>query len=68
MEDSTFNFTMPCTATSGSAGGTCQVNTTANAIAPGTVRDGYRAVWQLGSIGLYDGAGGLLATQGVFIP
>ena len=35
---------------------------------PGSVRDGDRAIWELGAIGLYDSSGGLFATQGVFAP
>jgi acyl-homoserine-lactone acylase len=68
MADSSFNFTMPCAATSTTSGGACQVSTTANAIAPASVRDGDRAIWQLGQISVYDGEGDRLATQGVFVP
>jgi acyl-homoserine-lactone acylase len=68
VEDNPFKFTMPCAATTDTTGGTCQVSTSANAIAPGSVRDGDRAIWQLGPIGLYDASGGLFATQGVFVP
>jgi acyl-homoserine-lactone acylase len=68
VQDTPFKFGMPCAATSESTGGACQVNTSANALAPGSVRDGDRAVWQLGSIGLYDRNGDLFATQGVFVP
>jgi acyl-homoserine-lactone acylase len=68
VEDSPFEFAVPCAATSDASGGSCHVNTTANALAPGSVRDGDRAIWQLGPIGLYDGAGGLFATQGLFVP
>jgi hypothetical protein len=68
VQDSPFKFSIPCAATTGSSGGACQVNTSANAIAPGSVRNGDRAIWQLGAIGLYDSSGGLFATQGVFVP
>jgi acyl-homoserine-lactone acylase len=66
--DRPFKFGVPCEATSGSPGSTCQVNTTANALLPGSVRDGDRAIWQLGPVGLYDSSGNLFATQGVFVP
>jgi hypothetical protein len=44
------------------------VSTSANAVLPGSVRDGDRAIWELGQIGLYDPHGDLFATQGVFVP
>jgi hypothetical protein len=68
VQDTPFVFGLPCAATSGTSGGACQVSTSANALMPGSVRDGDRAVWQLGQIGVYDPAGALFATQGVFVP
>jgi acyl-homoserine-lactone acylase len=68
VQDSAFKFTVPCTATSGPSGGACAVSTSANAVMPGSVRDGDRAIWQIGPIGLYDAADRLFATQGLFIP
>lgn len=68
VQDSAFKFTVPCAATSDSSGGACAVSTSANALAPGSVRDGDRAIWELGPVGLYDAAGRLFATQGVFVP
>ena len=59
-------------------GSVCSVSTTADALAPGAVKEGRRSVWQLGRAEVYDGgpdgdantpAGDtLFATQGVFIP
>ncbi len=59
-------------------GSTCAATTTADALAPGTVKEGRRTIWQLGRVELYDGgldedadtpAGDtLFATQGLFIP
>ena len=60
-----------------SQGSTCGVNTTANALIAGVVKNGKAAVWQLGQIELRDsgpdGVRGnsddeLFATQGVFLP
>ena len=68
VQDTPFKFPLSCTATTDASGGACQVNTTANALAPGVVRDGDRAVWELGPVGLYDADGALFATQGVFVP
>jgi len=58
-------------------GSSCGVNTTANALMPGIVRDGDAAVWQVGQIELTDsgpdgtrgnGDDDLFAVQGVFLP
>jgi len=59
-------------------GSVCTANTSADALAPGTVKEGRRAIWQLGRAEVYDGgpdgdadtpAGDtLFATQGLFIP
>ena len=60
-----------------SVGSTCSLNTTVNALAPGTVRAGSRTIWALRSVQVYDsGPDGeptsddneLFATQGVFVP
>ena len=47
---------VPCTATgSASIGSTCALSTTVDAISPGTVLDGKRAVWQVGQVEVLDG-------------
>ena len=61
-----------------SIGAACAVNTTADALVPGTVTEGARAVWQLGQVQLFDGGADgvasttgdntLFETQGVFAP
>ena len=78
VSDTTFPFTMPCSATSSTgAGGTCTISTTANSLVPGSARTGDRAIWQIGKVKVFDGGpdgvaatGGntLFQTQGVFIP
>jgi hypothetical protein len=76
-EDSLFPVTVPCVTTSGSVGATCSVSTTFDAIVPGAITEGKRAIWALDAIELTDGgADGLAATgpnarfarQGVFVP
>ena len=72
------NVQVPCTATgSTSVGATCALTTTLDAISPGTVLDGKRAVWQLGQVELLDGGSDGEATttpntrflvQGVYTP
>ena len=50
MSDTTYAFTVPCTATGGTAniGSTCSLTTTADALAPNTVVETKRTIWQLG--------------------
>jgi hypothetical protein len=73
------SFTAACTATADPAtGGSCAVQTTADAIRPGLVPEGQRSVWELGKVEVLDGgfdgktetpAGNSpFVTQGVFIP
>ena len=78
VTDFPFPVTMQCSATAAGIGAGCGVGTTANAIVPGAVRDGQRAIVQLSQIRVNDGGpDGLVATadgnrkfaaQGVFIP
>ncbi len=77
-ELTTFTFAFPCAATGDeSAGSTCSINTSADAVSPGAVVEGMRAIWELGRIAIFDGgADGLAATepntafarQGLFVP
>jgi hypothetical protein len=76
-QDSLFDVTVPCAATAGDAGGTCSLSTSFDAVRPGSVPEGKRAIWALDTIELRDGgADGLAATgpnalfarQGIFIP
>jgi plastocyanin len=79
--DTSLSVAFPCTATGPPAditlGSTCTITTTANAVAPGAVIDGNRAIWQLTNVEVYDGgADGLASTAGntlfadqaVFVP
>ena len=80
VADTSFFATVPCTVTPSDplTGSTCELSSTADALLPGTVRQGARAVWGLGQVRLHDGGAdgdaetagdnGLLAVQGVFIP
>ncbi len=80
VADTSFFATVPCAATPADplTGSTCELSSTADALLPGTVRQGARAVWGLGQVRLHDGGadgdaetGGdnsLLAVQGVFVP
>jgi hypothetical protein len=79
VQDTTVAVTVPCTATGDpNAGADCEVSTSADAVTPGLVVEGDRAIWQLGQVQLFDGGvdgdaattadNTLFATQGVFIP
>jgi hypothetical protein len=72
VQDTSFPVTVPC------ASGSCSVATTANAVVPGAVLAGMRAIWELGQVKLYDGGSDSVAStigdntlfmvQGVFTP
>ena len=75
--DTSFSFPMACAATTGTAGSTCAANTSANALMPGVVPDGLRAIWALDDVQIYDGGpdgkvgtadNTLFAVQGLFAP
>ena len=75
-----FGFTVPCTATPGPAdiGSLCSVATSADAVAPGAVREGVRTIWEIGAVEVTDGGADgdadttedntVFARQGVFVP
>jgi hypothetical protein len=77
-QDFPFPVTVPCVTTaSTSQGGSCSHATSANAVVPGTITDGKRAIWALNQIQVFDGGpDGLASTtpntvfavQGVFVP
>ena len=76
--DLPLTFAVPCTATADpNAGGSCAIDTTADAIRPGFVPEGERSVWGLGQAQVYDGgADGIASTgdnqlfqvEGLFVP
>jgi hypothetical protein len=73
------SYAVPCTTTASQTtiGSTCSIDTTANAVTPGTVKPNIRTIWQMGKVDLYDGGSDgvastdpntLFMTQGVFVP
>ena len=59
----------PCTPVADpNEGSACAANTSVDALIPGAVPEGRRAIWELGRVEVYDGNDTLFATQGVFIP
>jgi hypothetical protein len=70
-------MTAPCTATAGTIGATCSVSTSFDAITPGSIVEGRRAVWQLSDLLVADGGpdgdtatpgNSVFARQGIFVP
>ncbi len=80
LGDRTFEFTLPCSPTGGTAnvGSTCSVQTGANAVVPGIVGSGKRAIWQMSQAEVLDGGpdgdvdtptgNTVFARQGIFVP
>jgi hypothetical protein len=76
--DIPFPVNAPCVASASTAiGGTCAVNTSANGVVPGAVKDTKRAIVEVGQLQILDGGpDGVVATtpntlfqvQGIFIP
>jgi len=77
--DMPYSFTIPCAGTADdTVGSGCEVETTADALVPDTVKEGDRSVWQLGQVEVLDaGPDGDVNTpagaqvflrQGVFVP
>jgi hypothetical protein len=74
-----YTVTVPCTATTANTaiGSSCALNTTVDALVPGTIKEGRRAMWALGQVRVNDGGpDGVVSTtpntlfmvQGVFVP
>jgi Tol biopolymer transport system component len=67
--DLTFPFSLPCAATaSTSVGSTCEATTSAEAVLPGSITGGRRAIWQVGAFEVRDDNGAPFLRQGLFIP
>jgi hypothetical protein len=76
--DTTYSFTVPCASTvSTTIGSTCSIDTTSDALVANTIKEGTRAVWQLGKVDVLDGGADGVAstdpntrflTQGYFVP
>jgi hypothetical protein len=69
VSDIAYSFSVPCTTTpDGGIGSSCGVDTTADTLVPGTVKEKRRSVWALGQVALHDGAGNAFMRQGLFVP
>jgi hypothetical protein len=77
VTDIEHKLTVPCAATGDTVGATCSATTTFDAVVPGTIKEGKRAIWQLEGVRVNDGGpdglasttpNTLFAVQGVFVP
>ena len=61
---------VPCSATTGGAGAACGVATSLEALVPGSVKEGARAIWAVRRLAVRDGGpdGSVFATGGLFVP
>ena len=73
-----FEFVASCAATADTGiGSTCSADTSADAVVPGVIAEGFRSNWELGRVAVYDGGSDgdastpsntLFLVQGIFIP
>jgi hypothetical protein len=77
LRDFLFKVRIPCTATTGPEGSTCETHTSADSVLPGMVVESKRTIWDIQQLRVYDGGSDgsistsgntLFATQGLFIP
>ncbi len=77
ISDISLAVEVPCAGTPAGIGSTCSVDTTLDALNPGVIDEGARAVWQLSSVELLDGGpdgntatpdNTVFARPGIFIP
>ena len=77
-QDFPFPVTVPCVTTaSTSEGASCSLATSANAVVPGAITDGKRAIWALNEVQVFDGGpdglasttpNAMFARPGIFVP
>jgi uncharacterized repeat protein (TIGR01451 family) len=77
VTDLPFRFTVPCLPSPGVQGGSCQLETTVDAVMPDVAREGERAIWAVQQVYVFDGGpdglvstadNALFATQGLYTP
>ena len=64
MADTTIPLTMTCAQTANTIGSTCSAATSANALLPGSVHTGSRAIWELNQVQVFDGGRTVASTSG----
>ena len=68
VEDMPLEIPVGCAATPATTGATCSASTTVDALIPGAVAEGRRAVWALGQVELLGPDERPFMRQGVFVP
>jgi Tol biopolymer transport system component len=79
VRDLRFSATVPCGTTSDTTiGSLCSLDTTADTLVPGSVKEGMRSIWELSQVLLYDGGSDgqasttsdntLFMDEGIFVP
>jgi WD40-like Beta Propeller Repeat len=79
VSDTSFSVTAPCSDTTSTLiGASCTVATSADAVIPGAIKEGQRAVWGLGQVRVFDGGpdgdtdtltgDAVFLRQGIFLP
>jgi dipeptidyl aminopeptidase/acylaminoacyl peptidase len=79
VSDTSLYATIPCTASADTTlGASCALSSTIDALVPGAVQEGLRAVWALGQLKLHDGGADgdadtpadneLFEVEGIFVP
>jgi hypothetical protein len=68
VTDMPLDIPVQCAATPGGAGGTCSTSTTVDALIPGAVAEGQRAIWEFGQVELLGPDERPFMRQGVFAP
>jgi hypothetical protein len=79
VSDADFPVTIPCVPTADTTvGSTCAIDTTVEAIVPNALKEGRRAVWEIGQVKVYDGGtdgaasttadNTLFMDEGLFVP
>jgi Tol biopolymer transport system component len=69
MVDTAVPFSVPCAATADtSVGSTCVTATSVEALTPGAVKEGTRAIWELVQVTVNDGNGAAFLRPGAFVP
>ncbi len=68
VTDMPLDIPVQCAATPGATGATCSASTTVDALIPGAVAEGRRAIWALGQVELLGPDERPFMRQGVFVP
>jgi dipeptidyl aminopeptidase/acylaminoacyl peptidase len=79
VQDLPFAATIPCAPTSDTTiGSLCELETTADTLVPGSVKEGLRSIWELSQVLVYDGGSDgqaststdntLFMDEGIFVP